>query len=387
MKKLVVIGANNFQLPLVLKAREMGIETHVFAWEEGAVAKDFATKFYPVSITEKEQILEQAQKIKPHGIISIGSDLAMIAVNYVADKLGLVGNTMHCTQLTTNKYRMRQQLQIMGCPCPRYMKVDDTGQVLASDFGFPLIVKPTDRSGSRGVTKVESPDCLTEAIERAKEESFCKEVLVESFIIGKEYSIESISWRGQHFVLQITEKETSGAPYFVEKAQHQPANIPESVREKVVAEVVRSLDTLKVQNGASHSEIFITPDNQVFIAEIGARMGGDFIGSDLVQLSTGFDYVKAVIEIALGTFDPKSIRLSEQAFSGVYFIFPTPGKVVDIVDNSKNFPEIVRCEIYCEKGDEIQIIRESGKRPAAYIYSSDIQRFSTTKTVVEIVTQ
>ncbi len=386
MKRLIIIGANNFQLPLILKARKMSIETHVFAWGEGAIGKVFATKFYPISITEKEEILEVAREIKPDGIISIGSDLATVTVNYVASNLGLIGNTLECTDITTNKFRMRQQLQRHGCPCPKFVMVDKAEQVREHGLQFPIIVKPTDRSGSRGVTKIESFEQLDEAINRAKNESFCKEVIAEEFIVGQEYSVESITWKGEHYVLQITEKETTGAPYFVEKAQHQPANIPDSVKRKVFEEVKKSLRALKVEYGASHSEIFITPNNEIFITEIGARMGGDFIGSDLVQLSTGFDFVKAVIEIALGGFEPASISISKNAFSGVYFIFPNPGKVVEIIDKSKNFPEIVRSEIYCAVGDDIHEIRESGKRPAAYIYCSENQRFAEHKAIISIKT-
>ena len=98
MKKLVIIGANNFQLPLIKKAKQLGMETHVFAWEKGAVGREFADYFYPISIIEKELILKEAEKIKPDGIISIGSDLATATVNYVADKLGLIGNSLECTK-------------------------------------------------------------------------------------------------------------------------------------------------------------------------------------------------------------------------------------------------------------------------------------------------
>ena len=92
MDKLVIIGAGEFQLPLIKKAKEMGYETHVFAWAEGAVGKDFADYFYPISITEKEIILEQCKQINPQGIVSIGSDLAVLTVNYVARSLHLPTN-------------------------------------------------------------------------------------------------------------------------------------------------------------------------------------------------------------------------------------------------------------------------------------------------------
>ena len=353
MKKLIVIGANNFQLPVILKAREMNIETHVFAWEEGAVGKEFATKFYPISITEKDNILIEARKIRPDGIISIGSDLAMLTVNYVANEMGLTANSMTCTEITTNKFLMRQILSISDLPCPKFIQSNSAKQIIDQGLYFPMIVKPTDRSGSRGVTKVHTLQELESAIKRAETESFSKEVIVEEFIVGQEYSVESVSWKGEHYVLQITEKETTGAPYFVEKAQHQPANISEELKQEISEVVIASLDALGVHNGASHSEIFITPENKIFITEIGARMGGDYIGSDLVELSTGFDFVRAVIEIALGSFNPQSICIDKKAYSGVYFIFPDPGIITQIFNNSAAFPEIVHCDIQDRKSTRL----------------------------------
>ena len=92
MKKIVIIGANNFQMPLIIKAKELGYETHVFAWAEGAVGADFADYFYPISIVEKDKILDKCKEIKPDAVISVASDLATLTVNYLTDKLGLIGN-------------------------------------------------------------------------------------------------------------------------------------------------------------------------------------------------------------------------------------------------------------------------------------------------------
>lgn len=384
MKKLIIIGANNFQLPLIKKANSMGIETHVFAWQEGAVGKDYAHFFYPISIVEKGQILEKARTIQPDGIISIGSDLAMVTVNHVASELGLVGNSEDCTKVTTNKYLMRERLSSYNLPCPRFTGCKDVAKIHSMDLQYPLIVKPTDRSGSRGVTKVHDSSDLKSAIKRAVSESFSKDIIVEEFIDGQEYSVEMISWKGNHHFLQITEKETSGPPYFVEKAQHQPAELSDGVKEDVIDIVKRSLDVLGVLNGASHSEIIINKTNDVFITEIGARMGGDYIGSDLVELSTGFDFVKSVIEVSLGNFS--EFEITENSFSGIYYCFPKPGRIIDISDSSNIYPEIIRSEIYLKKGDVVLDIKESNHRPACFLYKSTRERFVPDKEIISILT-
>ncbi len=369
MKKLIIIGANNFQVPLIKKAKEMGIETHVFAWEEGAVGKQFADYFYPISIVEKEKILEIAKTLHPAGVISIASDLASITVNFLTNALGLTGNSMQCTEVTTDKYQMRNELSKHELPCPHFCLLDErNNNTLIDGLYFPLIVKPTDRSGSRGVTKVEEKRFMNQAIERAFSESFTKRVIVEEFIEGQEYSIEMLSWQGEHHFIQTTEKETSGAPYFVEKAQHQPAILDGNMVSKIIDIIKRALTVLGIENGASHSEIIITPENDIFITEIGARMGGDYIGSDLVELSTGFDFVKAVIEVSLGA--KPEISITKNNFSGVCYVLPSAGKLMKLVDNSTAYSEIVRSEVYYTLGEVIPEIRESNQRPACFIYQS-----------------
>ena len=102
-EKLVIIGAGDFQNPLILKAKEKGYETHVFAWKDGAVGEETADYFYPVSITEKEKILEICREIRPAGVTSIGSDLAVATVKCRAERLGLRGNGPEKTRLASNK--------------------------------------------------------------------------------------------------------------------------------------------------------------------------------------------------------------------------------------------------------------------------------------------
>lgn len=368
-KKLIIIGANNFQLPLIKKANDMGLETHVFAWENGAVGKPFAHRFYPVSITEKEKISEISKSIKPDGVISIGSDLASVTVNYVAAQFGLTCNSLLCTNLTTNKLAMRQALSRAGLPCPAFVKSENTDEIISHCGSFPLIVKPADRSGSRGVTRVDTRNELIKAIERARSESFCHEFIAEQFIEGDEFSIEMISWKGEHHFIEITEKETTGAPYFVEKGQHQPAMPDQKLKNSMISIIGSALTALGVEYGASHSEVLVTKNKEIYIVEIGARMGGDYIGSHLVRLSTGYDFVKAVIEVSLGEFFP--VIKTHQKYAGVYYFTPKPGKIAGITDNSARYPEIVETEIYCKPGDLIRETRESNDRAACIIYQSD----------------
>ena len=300
MKKLAIIGANDFQNQLILKAKALGYETHVFAWECGDVGEKTADFFYPISIVEKEAILEECRRIKPDGVCSIASDLASITVNYVAEKLGLPCNQTKYSGIQTNKYEMRKALREVGLPCPKFVRVEKTSDFksLLADFSFPVIVKPTDRSGSRNIMKLECLVGIEDAVAAACDVSFEKKAIIEEFLTGNEYSMETITYKGKHHFLAVTKKYTTGAPHFIETGHKQPSDLPEEIIEKAKTIIFKALDALHVENSAGHSEFRVDENGNINIIEIGARMGGGCIGSDLVYLSTGNDFVNMVIDIS-----------------------------------------------------------------------------------------
>lgn len=339
MKKLAIIGASYLQEPLIQKAKDMGLETHVFAWAAGDVGEKIADYFYPVSIVEKEEILNKCKEIGIDGICSIASDLAAITVNYVAVGMGLTGNTLECTEVSTNKHAMRKCFEENGDPSPKSIYVESVDELANVKLRYPIIVKPVDRSGSRGITKLMTPEGLAEAIENAKAQGFDKHALVEEFATGQEYSVEFISWQGKHHFLAMTKKFTTGAPHFIETAHLEPAPISNEKLEEVKEVVRHALDSLQIQYGASHSELKISEDGHIAIIEIGGRMGGDCIGSNLVQLSTGVDFVKAVIQVALGE-EPEVIKNDVEAQAAVRFVFSQED--VAVLDRIRNeHPECI----------------------------------------------
>ena len=329
--------------------------------------KKIADYFYPVSIVEKEEILNKCKEIGINGICSIASDLAAITVNYVASGMGLTGNTLECTEVSTNKHAMRKCFEENGDPSPKSIYVESVDELENVELHYPIIVKPVDRSGSRGITKLMSKDGLAEAIENAKEQGFDKHALVEEFATGQEYSVEFVSWQGEHHFLAITKKYTTGAPHFIETAHIEPAPLSDEKYEEVKSVVRHALDSLQIKNGASHSELKISEDGRIAIIEIGGRMGGDCIGSDLVQLATGVDFVKAVIQVALGeTPDLTKHNASKQA--AIRFIFSQED--VDVLDQIKK--EHPKCVVR----EDVQEITEgevtdSSTRFGYYLLCSD----------------
>ena len=363
MKKLAIIGASYLQLPLVIKAKEMGIETHCFAWPEGSVCKEIADFFYPISILEKDEILKKCIEIKINGITTIATDMAVPSISYVAKKMNLISNSFVSSLVSTNKWYMRLAFKKGNCSIPKFIEADNS-EVNIEGFNFPLIVKPVDRSGSRGVIKVMFENELSEAINYAITESFSKKAIIEEYIEGDEVSVESISWKGEHVILAITDKITTGPPHYVELAHHQPSALPKEIQDKIKTETIKCLNALEVNFGAGHSEFKITSNGEVYIIEVGARMGGDFIGSHLVELSTGYDFLKGVIDIALGKYESPILKINN--FSGVFFLCKETEQILPYFSKENNFD--IQKEI---QNTTLQSITNSNDRSGYLIYQAN----------------
>ncbi len=364
-RHLAIVGASYLQLPLIETAKKMGYTTHVFAWQAGDVGEIAADYFYPISIVEKEEILKQCKQIGICGICSIASDLAMVAVNYVAEQLGLTGNSVAATQKSTNKHLMRKAFEQNGDPSPKSILVDAYTDLHTLSLRYPVIVKPTDRSGSRGIYKVTAQDQLQQAVGSAIEQSFDKQALVEEFAEGQEYSVEYISFQGEHHFLALTHKYTTGAPHFIETGHLQPAPVSAELLVRIQQVVVHALDTLELKNGASHSELKVAPDGTIRIIEIGGRMGGDCIGSDLVRYSTGYDFVKMVIQVACGEA-PAFVQEYDPHPVAIRFIF-TQQDLDEFYQLQNNEPQRI-LKLVDLHPENIGQATDSSNRAGCYIY-------------------
>ncbi len=352
--RIAIIGANEAITMLINKAKEMGYETHVFAWKCGDPGEEAADFFYPISIAEKEKIYDICKGLNIKGIASVTSDFAVPTVNYVARKLGLVGNSERTDIVARNKYQMRKALKEAGLYTPLFMEAgEDFDMNLAEGLSYPLIVKPTDRWSSKGVTRVDSPDELKDAVDTAVKESFDKHAIIEGFMNGPEYSAECICYQGECTVLAFTQKQTTGNPHYIETGHIQPSNIPLEKQDAIRNTISKAVAALDIKNSAAHAVFRILDNGQIGIIEIGARMGGDCIGTDLTEISTGMDYLGMVVDVACGNKPNFDIKQNPTPVH-VRFIFTkedleeynkllaeSPERIVRAGDFSDNFDEAV----------------------------------------------
>lgn len=363
MKKIAILGASEPHLPLFFKAKEMGLEIYCFAWKEGAYCKEYADHYYDISITDKERIAKICEDEHIDGIISNALEIAVPTVAYVCEILGLNGIPYSVALNARDKYQMRERIShAKACLQPRYILYSPS-YVPSS---YPVIVKPIDGSCSNGVTKVNSPEEWKQALQRAVQASSNASVLIEEYIEGREVSVESISFHGQHYVLMVTDKETTGAPYFVETAHHQPSNLPQKIQGKIKSSVKKVLDAMGICNGASHAEFKIDKDENLFFIEVGARGGGDFISYELVKLSIGYDYVRGMIEVALNTFHiPKETC---HKYAGVYFLSKEVAYVGEFIKQNEEAEWVVKSHI---EEEPLRCLKKSQDRSGYVIYQAD----------------
>lgn len=311
LKKIIILGGSTQQLPLILRANELGIETHVMDGNDKSIAKKYASFFYNIDFSDKEKVLIKSKEINADGITTIASDVGIVTVNYVAERLGLVGNPESASLYTTNKYEMRKLLSQNKLNTVNYfLYMDDVNQ---DSLEYPFMVKAADRSGSRGVQLVENTSEYELAIIEAKSVSFNGEVIIEEYVQGTQYSFEVISQSGTHHLLGVTEEFYTGKPYFVEKQHVMPGRIRDEVKNNAFKLIKDCLDVMDIRNGASHIELRITDDEVIKIIEIASRMGGDY-RCHLVYNSSGIDFLELLLKVTLGeklgSITPKYDRAS-----------------------------------------------------------------------------
>lgn len=312
-KRIAIIGAATGQLPLCLKAKEMGLETYCFAWPKGAVCKDYVDHFVPISIFEMDSIVKYCQECGIDGVVSNASESTALVASYVAEKLGKVGTPYKAFKDIQDKAYVREKTNGIQGLTPVSYKVGKLEEIL-STFPRPYVLKPVTGAAKKGVNYVDGsvkdlsiPDDLKDAV-----------FMAESYVEGKEYSVESISYHGQHQVIQITEKISTGAPHFVELGHHQPATISATLRVKIEKVISDILSSLNFTNGATHIELKFNNADDIFLIEVNPRGGGDEISNRLVELSTGYDYLKSIIEVALGIKRTCSVQWNR--YAGIYYL-------------------------------------------------------------------
>lgn len=323
MKKLMILGGSENQLPLIKSAKELGCKIVLCDYSENNIGKKYADIFHCVSTLDKEAVLDVAKKENIDGIVT-NSEPAMPVASYVGNELELPSNPYDSIITLSRKDLFRGFLKENGFNCPQSYDTGSFKEALdnISGFKFPLMVKPIDSSGSRGVSRINSIDELRDAFEFAMSFSKSKHIIIEEFIerthdymIGGDVFVlngEVVFW-GLMNCLRDDEVNI-----FVPIGKSFPAFINENQFLIIKDTISLILKDLNIEFGAFNVELMFS-DDKLFMIEMNPRNGGNRI-PEALKVITGIDLIKATIQVALGIRNLDLSYNSNEKFFSTYIL-------------------------------------------------------------------
>lgn len=372
MKKILLLGGSAQQLVAIRAAKELDYYTVLCDYLPDNPGQYEADKFYGVSTTDVEAVYKIAQKEQVNGILAYASDPAALPAAIVAEKLGLPTNPAKSVEKLGLKYPWRKFLHDKGFACPKFFSFNPQTSInqikeKAQDFTFPIVVKPTDSSGSKGVTRLDDWDGLEKAIRWADEYSRNKVLLVEEFIQrGYPYVIggDIFVWDGKIVLYGEMDclRDTLRSP-LIPIGKKKPSGLNKKQEEIVHRELQRVVTALGIRFGEMNIEILLDKDDNVHFLELGPRAGGNMIP---IQLSDAFgiDLVKANVQAAMGV-KPDFVDKQVKALPGCYMHYVLHSykegvfDSIKIDESIKNF--VYREVIYKKPGDRVEVFDGAGK--------------------------
>lgn len=333
MTKLMILGAGVYQVPILTKARERGLYTIAVSPEGDYPGLAIADKVYHIDVRDKNRVLEAARAEQIDGIATDQTDLAMATIAYVAEHMGLPGISYECARLFTDKSLMRKKGEELGLATIRSAVTGSLEEALEflHALGSTAIIKPVDNQGSRGIFPINSPEDLTANYERAMAFSASGRVIIEQYIEGREYEVDSIVFDHKARTLMYADVELFDIPgVFASKTRIYPSALEEEKVERLLEYNRQIIEGFGLSQGITHSEFKVDRSGQPYLLEAAARGGGAFVSSHITQLQTGLDTADFLIDLALGRVREMPAFGRNLCFCcGVSFYLPA-GKVVSL---------------------------------------------------------
>jgi carbamoyl-phosphate synthase large subunit len=328
MKKIIILGAGLLQSFVIKRAKELGYYTICVDMDQKAIGFKYADEYKVINIIDEEACLKYAQECNVDGVLTAATDYGVLTSSYISEKLNLNGLKYEIAKIIKNKYSLRNKLSESNIDqVTQFFEVSSEKDIykIKDLIVYPVIVKPCDGSGSKGVIKVENESGLVQACFNAMALSLTRKALIETFIIGSEYGVESFVCDGEIFVLGIMKKIMTEPPCYAELSHCIPSGLSIEIEKSIQKVVKNTIKALGINFGAVNIDLLLTDDNKVCIVDIGARMGGNLIGSHIIPYSTGIDYMGNIIHASVG--GKVNFTQNENACIATSILALTPGKV------------------------------------------------------------
>ena len=374
-KAILIFGCGPLQESIIGRAKKMGLYTVGIDPYKDATCKNCVDAFEVVGGQDFEGTCAVVDKYGIDAIVTAATDKPLVMMARIAKKYGFPFYSVETAQWSTDKFQMKQRFMEGDVPCAKGVTLhredlsdwllainDQEPRSNCQSFHFPVIIKPRDNSGSRGVKLCRTKEELVASMSEALEVSRLDTVLVEEFIEGPEYSIEGLHYDGKSEVIQFTEKKTTEFPYNVELGHIQPANISDDIKQKIREIVANIGKALRFENCPSHTELKINKRG-IYVIETSPRLGGDYITSILTPLSTGINVEDELLHIALG--EKIELKPGYQRYSGVRFFAFEEGSIIKHVPDEKfvkAWPHVVDFSFNLKEGEKVNRITSSLNR-------------------------
>ncbi len=376
---LLILGGSTDQLFMIRTAREMGLLTACLdgnAQAPGLAAADISAS---INFSDLPAVFRwiDGQDHNFGGVSTMGSDVPHLLAA-IGSRYGWVVPSAETGRLATDKLAMKECFAACQVPVPRFSAVENSNDVRRcwSEWNCPrVIIKPIDRAGSRGVLLLSEDKEIESAVAHAQGEGMSGRLILEEFIEGPQISTETVIGQGQAhtpgFADRVYEGMESFHPQIMENGGWLPALCQGQKLEKSVVQLVeRAAAALGIKNGAAKGDVVVCPQRGPMMIEMAARLSGGDFSEGLVPLSTGVNYVRTVIEIAMGWVpDWAALEIQNNRVVANRYFFP-PAGMLEEIDVPSEFSEgnnVVKIVLSYEPGDEIPEIRSHGDRAGVMV--------------------
>lgn len=377
MKRILMLGGSTSQIYAIKKAQEMGHYVIICDYYSDNPGQYAADEWYQVSTTDKESVLKLARELKVDAVVCYASDPAAPTAAYVCEKMGFPTSPYRSVKILSDKAAFRQFLSEQGFHVPKTYSYVELVDLLRDRrlFDYPVMVKPVDSSGSKGINKVYTEEELEAAYYDAMRYSRCKKVIVETFIHKKGYQIS-----GDGFSVDGILKfrcfanefySDNGIKEYVPLGECWPSVLDKKTQDRVHAELQRLITSLDMKTGAYNIEVVLDEDDNIYIMELGARNGGSLI-PQIIQYATGVDLVEYTIKAALGEDCSDLVMKEAGGFWSNYMVHSTrTGILREVVLAGEIKDNLVEYQTDYKEGDEVVAFENSGHALGTMIFRYD----------------
>jgi biotin carboxylase len=381
VKTVLFLGAGRHQRAAILQAKEMGLRVAAIDGNPNALALDDADIGEVVNFVDIPKAIEFAERIKPDGVLTITSDRAVVAVAAVAEALGLAGIGVDVATGLTHKIEMRRRLEAAGVPQPRFgsARTLEETRAAAERVGFPLVMKPVDSGGQRGVFRIESIDDIDARFDESLVLSRTGEVILEQFVDGIEMNAMAVVRDGQVTQLTLSDRHRPpGAGFAVGWIHAYPAALNGSGTAFAESLVEQAVHALGLRNGIVFPQLIARTDGSIEVIEVAARIPGGQM-ADLVKHAVGVDLVEVALRFALGEPIPDELVVPKfRQPVTIRFLTSSPGplpaglvKAPARLDKALAAPGVVQAASYIVPGETIRPVTVDGDRRGYVIALGD----------------